>query len=458
MVSGRFSCVAPIDLWRKALTRKIPDRIPARYGDMLNDAMSTVYVPQIHLMLEFEGRLDRERMARALRLCLDAEPVLGCRFVPRWIRPYWVRLSEDALDQASLLREVTGDADVFQKAEEEFLADVLDGTRGPQIKALLFSGEGKDRLLVKINHQVADAGGIKEFGYLLGSLYRKIAEEPGFRPVPNFGSRSMRQVYNRFLPRRFFGIMRRYFRDIASTLFPYKSLAFPSGSEKKGAPAFVFKRFGAERVRELRSFGGRTGATLNDLVVTAMLRALVRLTGWTGDGALRMAGAVDLRRYIPGGRGAALCNLSSFYFPTLGGELGDGFDETLAGVKARIDAMKPDYLGLGFLFGGYLQIAAWPFAMKKAFIRGMFANAIRTGNTSPAMTNLGPIEDAPLDFGAPRVSAAEVVVPSACPPLFVSGLSGFRDTLTLSAGFFESAIPRSRVEEFFSLVDEELPG
>ncbi len=38
-------------------------------------------------VMTFEGRLDPARLARAARLLLDAEPMLGCRFVPGPGRP-----------------------------------------------------------------------------------------------------------------------------------------------------------------------------------------------------------------------------------------------------------------------------------------------------------------------------------------------------------------------------------
>ena len=51
---------------------------------------------------------------------------------------------------------------------------------------------------------------------------------------------------------------------------------------------------------------------------------------------------------------------------------------------------------------------------------------------------------------------AELATPPNLPPMMVTGLSGFKDTLTLSTSFYESAIPREKFEELFDLVEEEL--
>jgi NRPS condensation-like uncharacterized protein len=426
---------------------EIPRRFRARTADQGMDILSTFFVPRIHMLIDFEGPLDRDRLAAALRLCLEAEPVLGCRFVPRWIRPYWERLAPDELDPARLVQ--TGpDVDAF-------LAGDFDERQGPQLRALLAPG---DRLVLKVNHQAADAGGVKELGYLLAGMYRRLKDDPGYKPTPNLGSRSLRQVYRRFIPRRLFGLLGRVFRELWGNLRPYRSLSSPSGAEKTGAPVYIFKHFSKQRLDALRSRVAEYDATLNDLMVTAMLRALAEQTGWNQESALRLAGTVDLRRYLPGQSGQAICNLSSFYFVNLGRDLGARFTDTLVRVKQHIDRLKTDYFGLSFVFGGYLSSLPYPFALAKILLRKFFRRLQRTGNMPPAMTNMGIIDDEKLDFGSPRVAAAMLATPANQPPTLASGLTGFRDSLSFSVGFYESAIPRTRIKALFDLLDRNLPS
>ncbi len=289
------------------LMGRIPKRLPAHTSEKAIHSMTPLFLPQIHLMLEFDGSLDANRLARALRLCLDAEPVLGCRFVPRWFSPYWERVPDEQIEPDLLLREDSGPG-----SPDRFLGEDLDPLKGPQLKALLTTGERGDRLILKASHHAVDAGGTKEIGYLLARLYRELGTNPGLRPQPNLGSRSLRQVYRRFLPFGFFGIMRRYFRDFRNQLVPFRSLKYPSGIEKQGTPVFVFRRFDKLRFKTLPN------ATVNDLMVAAMLRALAHQVAWNGKDALRLSGTADLRRYLPDQRAASLCNLSSFYFCNFG--------------------------------------------------------------------------------------------------------------------------------------------
>ena len=438
--------------------RMIPNGVPGRFCDNANYALSWAYVPQMHLLIEFDGRLDSDRLRRALYLTLYAEPVLGCRFVPRWIKPYWARITGDDLGKSAFFREQTGDELILKNALEGFLVEPVNELRGPQVKALLLRGESEDRLVLKLNHQVVDAGGTKEFGYLLASFYRELGNNSHIRPLPNLGTRSMRQVYGRFSKRRLLSILFTYFREFLDSTVPYQSMSYPMGSDTSGRRIFVMKRLSSERVRSIKTYCAKMGATINDVMVTAMLRAYVRKTGWSGKGALRMVGTVDLRRYLPNQRAEALCNLSSFYFLDLGRDLGAHFDDTFSRVKGQIDGLKTDNLGLGFALGTYLLGLPYPFGLKMLLFREYFSRLAATGNIPPSMTNLGTIDDAALDFGSPPISAAEVLVPPCNPPFLVTGLSGYRGTLTLSLGFCESALPRGEVIGLFELVDQELPS
>ena len=436
----------------------IPSSISARFCDNANYALSWAYVPQIHLLIEFAGRLDSDRMKRALRLTLYAEPVLGCRFVPRWINPCWTRIAEDGLDSSAFFRVLTGDELTLETALEGFLVEQINELQGPQVKALLLRGESEDRLALKLNHQVADAGGTKEFGYLLASLYRELGKNADIRPAPNLGTRSMRQVYGRFSKRRLLKILLTYFKEFFDSSIPYQSITYPMKFDANGRHTFVMKRLSRERVRQIKTYCAEMDATINDVVVAAMLRSYVRKTGWSGNGELRMVGTVDLRRYLPNRRAQALCNLSSFYFINLGRSLGAQFDDTLLRVKGQIDNLKTDNLGLGFALGTYLLGLPYPFGFKMLMFREYFSKLATTGNIPPSMTNLGTIDDTALDFGSPDITAAEVLVPACNPPFLVTGLSGYKDTLTLSLGFRESALSKAEVIGLFKLVDQELPS
>lgn len=47
----------------------------------------------LQAVIRFGNRLDEVKLARAVRLSTDAEPVLGCLFVERDDSPFWQRLA-----------------------------------------------------------------------------------------------------------------------------------------------------------------------------------------------------------------------------------------------------------------------------------------------------------------------------------------------------------------------------
>ena len=433
-------------------------RMRAQYMDCGNDMLSTIYVPQIHLLLEFNGRLDTKRLEKSLRLCLDAEPVLGCRFVPRWFMPHWIRLPQQTLDAGTLLDESEGDENTRQDRLDRFLAEGLDRMTGPQLKALLLRGERGDRLAVKVNHQVVDAGGTKELGALIARIYRKLGEDADYRPPVNLGSRSLRQIFGTFSLFRLLRIFRRNIQENIDNTFPTRSLTFSTNTVPSTVRKFVFRRFSEDRVRALSEYVKQRHATLNDLLVAAMLRAYAEVLDWNGTDMLRIVNTVDLRRYLPSGQTEALCNLSCFFFVNLKRDLGKDLDETMLRVKAQIDAVKDDNIGLPFLLGGYLMSLPYPFGLAKIILRKMMAMGSKHQNFPLATTNLGPIDPQTLCFGDVDILHAVIVVPAAHPPYFVVGVSGFGDTLTLSAGFHEPAMTVEKVNALYDRIEKQLPA
>lgn len=429
----------------------IPRRFPAQISDLWNHSMQGVFVTEIQFIFEFAGRLDRDRLARAVRLLLDAEPLFGCRFVPRPIKPYWERLPTPRLDAAPLLR--VGDQDDLQ----DFLTEHLDEFRGPQLRTLLIPGDSGDRLVLKINHMIGDAGGIKQLAYRFADLYRRLETEPDLVPEPNLGSRDLKQLFRHYTWRDVWPMLRRYAHDNHRNTHPWPTLRFPASPDRSGTPMFVFHRLDADRVRRLRDYGAATGATLNDMLVAAMFRALIRQTGWKGGSTPRLMGTVDLRRHLPERRAAGVCNLSIFFFPHLVDGPGADFAETLARVKADIDAVNDKYFGSAFIYWATFGIRWVPFTVVRWIIQKLFGGMLHSQNATPVLTNLGPVDEKLLDFGAPDLTVAEIVVPQTLPPSLAVGFSGYRGTLTLSAGFVDSGFSRERLVELFETIDDELP-
>lgn len=140
---------------------------------------------QIQAILKLDGRLDFEKLSRTVRLSVEAEPVLGSRFVEH-APPYWKRREDiDTIEFCSI--EETDNA---EEAVHRFLASHLHMDRDPMVKVKLIRSADYDTLGIKLNHTACDGAGTKEYINLLSHIYCRIDGENGdYLPEPSVRSR-----------------------------------------------------------------------------------------------------------------------------------------------------------------------------------------------------------------------------------------------------------------------------
>ena len=422
----------------------------------MNWLLSFVYLPQIHFRIDLDARLDETRLLDALELAVRATPVLSCRYVEHPIRPYWEQnpKADCRSEDVFCIRQV--DEARFQGALDHFLSCPICESTGPQFKIMVLRSASTDILVLKLNHQAADAFAVKEFGYLLASLYARLQTCPQFLPQVDCRSRGLRQVFGPLSVGRLLRLAARHMAETLDNFHSSKNLYFPVSGSFEGAFRCVSKRFDQDRVRALKVLCCQTRATVNDVMTTALVRAWSELGTWPENGVMRMIGTVDLRRHLPDSYSAGLCNLSSFYFLNLGKDPGEDFCQTLNRVKIRMDALKSNDIGLEFILGHWLFTGRLPFAFQKFWVRKVMGILMRIGHTPPVMTNMGRIDERRLNFGNPGVDAAELIAPPCYPPFFGVGLSGFRNSLSLSAGGSAASDFVDRTQALFDRVVREL--
>jgi NRPS condensation-like uncharacterized protein len=381
----------------------------------------------IQLEMVFDARLDADRLARASDLLLDAQPVLGCGMAPHPRRPYWQRLDTSSRKNFHL---------IFDAGEyENFKNSTMDVFAGPQAVICLLRAGAGDRLLLKVSHEVSDAGGVKEVAADLCGIYNRLAEQPDFVPEPNVGgSRSSRQIMKKLPWRSYPTIMLDAVREMRDVTFPLATHAIPVPACPDKQIGFVVRHIQRERVTRLAEYGRARGATLNDMFVAAAFRAMAAAGDWDGKSQLRLTITFDLRRwYLQNGRPGGICNLSSFEFPNLGANLGKDFEETLSRVSLQLRRRKSRFPGM--------PRASWisffhimSYSRLEGFFDRIMKITVKHRNFSDAFTNMGRIVPEDITFQGQSPAAAWLLTPAAYPPLFAFGMSGFAKTITLSSG------------------------
>ncbi|MCP4696664.1 MAG: hypothetical protein GY862_07430 [Gammaproteobacteria bacterium] len=426
--------------------RELPKRFPSTSPDCVVSYLNVAGSTAISMEFVFDQALDAKRLDDALKRTLDAEPVLGCRFVQHWRKPYWERLDKPPPALLALAENRAG--------YESFKIEGIDASAGPQIKACLWHSSEGDRLMLKAAHEVCDAAGCKEIAGIVSSIYTRLKHDPGCRPEPNpAGNRGLWQAM-RFLPWYQYPLIYvRFQRQQWSSLFLAGTVMLPMSAGPRGDQAFVTRMFSRERTSRIVEYGRTRQATLNDLFIAAVYRALAGTASQQGQ--FRLVTTVDLRRYLPNRRTGQVCNLSALEYYNLGTHPGKDFAETLARVVDKTRKRKSSWIG----WNDWVGLMPFFWALPDNWMRkGMTATIklmIKRHNFMNLFTNMGPISPDVTTFDTPATYAC-IHPPALYPPAFSIGLTGYEGTLTLSAGVFPAAMESVSPERFLDTVLSEL--
>lgn len=281
---------------------QIPGWFPANAQDWFNYlARYTASDCQIQCVLELSGHIEIEILQRAIRMSVDAEPILGCIFVEDEQHPFWKRREDlDHLEWCELWITEEPLASI-----NEFLDKPLDFEKDAQVRCRLVRSEEKDWLCIKINHASSDGGGLKQYIRLLSDIYTRLSEDADYRPVPNVrGKRGQEAI---FLEAGIINPLQAWNQEIAE-LKP--TWAFPYRNGEPEAAGTKIVRFHPKATEQLIAYSKSKGCSINDLILTAYFSALNKLIHAAvpvESEPMDVMVTTDLRRYLPC-KAEAICN------------------------------------------------------------------------------------------------------------------------------------------------------
>jgi NRPS condensation-like uncharacterized protein len=435
-----------------------PLKIPNRFDSVRSDngvaCGSAVCDLQIHAVVSFDGQLDLLRLKKAMRLSLDAEPVLGCRFVTGKWHQFWQRREDlDHLELCTLIETRQTETNLIA-----YLAAPLDLRADPLIQARIFRST-TDTLCIKANHIVTDAAGVKEYLLLLSSIYRSLKNDAQYRPQINLqGRRTHRPITERLSIADKLRILRQSLRLWISDLRPPSNWSFPSQGRDLAHPTFLIRHLSQECFSKIKQYSRQHCYSLNDIVTAAFYHAFYQIILPNPGTPLRLGMTVDLSRYLPEGRREAITNLAALFLLHLGPKLGETLAETIAIVHRQIKRSKENYMGLELtktvIFGCRWLPIPW-----RRWLVGYIAKLNRRlgpQEVPPWLTNMGVMLAQDLRFGTVAVRDAFLTAPIGFPPFFVVGITGFEESLTFSIGFCPNSTNQHQVENLLDLVENLL--
>jgi NRPS condensation-like uncharacterized protein len=424
-----------------AIPLKMPITTPDLIGYMANKRSGGDSDRQVRMIVRFRGTLDEVRLAAAVRMAFDAEPVAGCRLVERPFRPYWRRCPPADLERAfEFHRILPGEEEA--KGMYGYLLEPLDPYSGPQVRAALFRSDS-DTLYIRMSHLIADGGAATDYLRLLSGIYRRLGERPDYRPASNLrGSRTAFQVLRHAGLLKALSSCTRVSPSGAGWMFPCET-----GGDV--SPAIFIRRIGRERASRIKSYAKRRGATVGDALLAASYRALFTVIDPPHGVPMPVLVSVNLRRYLPGGRGGSLCSLTAGYFPKIA-RRSEPFESTLSRVRDTMAMKKAGHEELGQALLAELVLSPG-YAVAR-----LIGPYISPFIYIPTFSNIGVIEPGIADFGIPL----EEVLPAGpmhCPPGFVFGSSTFNGEMSFASIVCGTEAFKAKVNAFFEALVRELP-
>jgi Uncharacterized protein containing a NRPS condensation (elongation) domain len=414
--------------------------------DKMQDIMSRYNDHMMHVYIEFEGTLDKDKLRSALSVAIDKVAILKSRYYSGVFQASWKSLDGFGIDDAFKFEE-TGEGEP-QKISESFLLKIIDERKGPQIRALLLRKAGKDYLSFLVNHQCFDGADLKEFIYLIAQIYSDLVKGgSGDIPFKN-GSRSEEQIYNVFSEEQK--------REIDSLVSYSKkqrhkiSFPFEKSSGRNVSPRIDKGKISAAEFRLIKENAKNLGVSVNDAVLAAFYRAAMKMINRRPGETLGVPNMVNLRRYIPGGESAGMCNLTSMVVANLGEDVGKDIFETVKKVKENMDALKEHYPGLHglALLKGVFKYT--PHSLAKFLIGTFFKNPLI------GLSNIGVVDEKKLAFDGARVSDMFMTGSVKYPPYMQLALTTFRNEITFTIANYGTDIDHKMLTKLIEYVINEL--
>jgi NRPS condensation-like uncharacterized protein len=396
---------------------------------------------QGRVLIFFDGRLNETLLERAVKMTLEAEPILTYRFVAHPWRPYWQRVEEK--DRASCFKIM--ECSPSSPELSDFLTEPVSPSHSPQVRVGLFRSD-KDILCIRMNHMIMDGGGAIAYLALLSSSYRDLEKDPAHRPTANIDrARSPRQVLRR-------GGLLTAIKGLPGLQVPGPPWGIPKNSDDRSGRAIMIRKIDPDRSGIIRSYAREKGVSVNDVLLTAFYRSLFIIVDSPRNLPLRIEVPINLRRYLPPGRSAVIGNLSAVYYPTIDRRDNERFEDTLQRVHRAVEVKKKRQEELAEML--FIELVLLPGMF---LIKGL-AKFVEFEIAHPVLSNLGIIDPEAVNFGMVPVDDVHFLGPVHFPPNVGMGVNTFQQKMTLSLTYCDTAIAPNTMDHLFELFLDELPG
>jgi len=355
------------------------------------------FVPaMVYAFVEFEGRINRDRLVTAVGKVSDIIPeilcgidVERCEFIPV------------GFVAADIVEEVSPVPDHGLE---------FDPRDGPQVKILIGHGPEGDTLIVSISHVLSDAAGLWQLIGLLSDFYND--KNPRVRNNRALTSALLKQKVGGPTPAETAGYKMTWGR-------------IPMGGSSAGPKVRVRSCIPADAMAAIRARAKRCGVTLNDVFVTAYARVAARLQGVD---AVHLSCPVDLRRLADLGE-LTVANLTGRFQITVPFNREDSFSTTLDQVHAEVAELRSRNRAIA----GFRRISDMWTWMPVRVVKHLIGQTYRLNSIS--YSNVGVLDESRVQFDLCTPKAAHISGAYVDTGGIFMMISTFKGTTTFVAAF-----------------------
>jgi NRPS condensation-like uncharacterized protein len=335
----------------------------------------------------------------------------------------------------------TDDADAETAA---FHATPFD-PKGPRLAVLLLRAPDHDEVCVRFDHVAGDGWSAKEVTHLLAETYSALLADPSYSPAPRLAPRpGHAEVWSALTdeqraaaakgPKMAYSRWRFASRRGSGDRFLVRSVTLP-----------------ADRVAAVRAYARERGATVNEMLLAAMVRSSASMSPQRPGQPAGVSVSADPRRVVQGAdldRVAMLATTQTVLVPHRAGE---SFEETLRSVREGTRPFRDTLWGVAAANGPAPSLRTM-----RAFFAFLTAMMRVVGVAGLISMNVGPFDEQRLAFGRLRPVSAVATGPIGRFPGFPALISSYRDAYTLWIPFRERLIADEYVERYLAGIEREL--
>ncbi len=388
--------------------------------DLMQFINTKYHEPFIHAVIEFDGEIDENRLAGAIKRLTSLFPLLRCVYNEK--------------QNKYVENEHLQDGDFFKVVQninkDEALTESLDMT-----KQLVLFTLSKNTLYITISHLLCDGIGFRDLLYLLCDLYNgKEKDDYSYLMNRDFS----------ILTKNLKGKTAMTIKMLWSMMSGYKNKKVYD-AEKTDQSCAIQKTIPSEIMDKVHTKAKSQSTTLNDVFLTAYARALNKLYG---NNKVNLPCTVNLRRYAESECGIG--NLGGNYNFNVKVKTHESFEKTLSKTHKFMQKQKSSKNDIA---GPMLLVDKYNKSTLEKFLK--LYGGLKTIEFTD-YTNLGVLDANNLTFDGKEVKNAIMYSGLQKPPCFQIAVSSYKGATTLSILLNCSKSQKEKAQKIIETVAEEI--